>query len=238
MVLFRKNTAPLPDLEAIPTVYNTNFSIQPNDALSITVSCIEPSLATPFNLGDGRTSGNLPADSPLISYLVDNDGNIEFPVLGKIKVAKLTVPQLRDTLAKKIKPYVKDPSINIRRVNFRVTVVGEVAKPGSYIINNERITVLEALGLAGDLTPHSDRQRVLVMRESNGKTLFGKLDLQSPDFFRSPYYYLQQNDVIYVDPRKTKKGEVNDQANKVVNWTTAAFSAITATLTVIFLFGK
>jgi polysaccharide biosynthesis/export protein len=238
MVLFRKAEAPLPDMEATNAPLNAAFQIQPNDALSIKISCIDPQLAIPFNLVESGSVGTQQSDSPLVSFLVDSNGDIEYPVIGKIHAAKLTVPQLRDTLYKKIKPYIKDPSISIRRVNFRITVLGEVVKPGSFTMLSERITILEALGMAGDMTPYSDRQRVLVVRETNGKTTFGKLDLQSPDFFKSPYYYLQQNDVVYIDPKKTKKGGVNDQASKYVNWTTAALSAVATTLTVLFLLKK
>jgi polysaccharide biosynthesis/export protein len=235
MVLFRKNEAPLPDIEAANTPFNANFLIQTNDALSITVSCIEPQLAAPFNLVDTRSAGNIQSDSPLISFLVDGNGDIEYPVLGKVHVAKLTIPQLRDTLAKKIKPYIKAPSINIKRINFRVTVLGEVANPGSFNIPSERITVLEALGLAGDMTPYSDRQRVMVVREVNGKTTFGKMDLQSSEFFKSPYYFLQQNDVIYIDPKRSKRGKVDDVANKYITWTTAGLSTVATIITVILL---
>jgi polysaccharide export outer membrane protein len=180
-------------------------------------------------------AGNILSDSPIASFVVDSNGDIDYPVLGKIRVAKKTLPQIRDTLIKRIKPYIKDPSINIRRVNFRITVLGEVVKPGSFNINSERVTVLEALGLAGDLTPHSDRQRVMVIREENGKTTFQKLNLQSADFIRSPYYYLHQNDVVYVDPKKNKKGGVNDPANKYISWSAAAFSAISTVVAILFL---
>jgi polysaccharide biosynthesis/export protein len=238
MVLFRKSEVPLPDIEATNAAMNISFLIQPNDALSISVSCIDPHLAAPFNLNDGKTSGNVQADSPTMSFLVDGNGDIEYPVIGRIHAAKLTIPQLRDTLVKKIKPYIKDPSVNIRRVNFKVTVLGEVAKPGSFTILSERITILDALGLAGDMTPYSDRQRVMVAREINGKLTFGKLDLQSAEFFKSPYYYLQQNDVVYIDPKKTKKGSVNDAANKYISWGSAGFSAISVIITMIVLLKK
>ena len=197
LVLFRKNEVPLPDMGSINTFKNSDLVILPNDALSISVSSLDPQLAAPFNLVDTRAGGFLQAESPLISFLVDNRGDIDFPILGKINVANKTIPQLRDTLVQRIKPYIKEPSINIRRVNFRVTVLGEVQKPGSFNITSERITLLEAIGMAGDLTPHSDRQRIMVVREDGAKTTFGKLDLQSPDFFTSPYYFLHQNNVNF-----------------------------------------
>jgi polysaccharide biosynthesis/export protein len=233
LILFRKDETSLPDIAAISSYKNLDLPIQPNDALSITVSCLDPQLAVPFNLVDMRSGSAIQANSPLISFLVDSNGEIDYPVLGKIKVEKLTIPQLREVLTKKIKTYIKDPTVNIRRVNFKVTVMGEVVKPGTFEINSERITILEALGLAGDMTPHSDRQRVMVVREENGKVTAQKIDLQSVTFFSSPYYYLRQNDVVYVDPKKSKKGSVNDPANKYVNWVVAGFSAVAAVLSVV-----
>lgn len=225
----------MPDMPQLNIAKNSDLSIQPNDALSITVSCIDPQLASPFNLIDMRSGGQIQPNSPFSSFLVDNNGEINYPVLGKIQVAKLTMPQLRDTLIKKLKTYIKDPTVNIRRVNFHVTVLGEVVKPGTFDIASERITLLEALGMAGDLTPYSDRQRILVVREENGKVTTMKIDLQSPDFFTSPYYFLHQNDMVYVDPKKSKRANVNDPANKYVTWSTAGLSAISAIITVIAL---
>ncbi len=235
MVLFRKTETPLPDMPQLSIAKYSDLSIQPHDALAITVSCIDPQLASPFNLVDARSGGQIESNSPFSSFLVDNNGEINYPVLGKIQVAKLTMPQLRDTLVKKLKTYIKDPTVNIRRVNFHVTVLGEVAKPGTFNIASERITLLEALGMAGDLTPYSDRQRILVLREENGKVTSMKIDLQSPDFFTSPYYFLHQNDMVYVDPKKSKRASVNDPANKYVTWSTAGLSAVSAIITVIAL---
>lgn len=238
LVLFRKNEMPLPEMPPISIPKNIDLNIQPNDALSITVSSLDPQLAVPFNLIDTRAGGQIQANSPFISFLVDSNGEIDYPVLGKLQVAKLTIPQLRDTLVMKIKPYIKEPSVNIKRVNFRITVMGEVVRPGSFEISSERVTILEALGMAGDMTPYSDRQRVLVVREENGKIITRKVDLQSPDFFNSSFYYLHQNDVVYVDPKKNKKGATTDPANKYITWGSAGLSAITAILTVIALLRK
>jgi polysaccharide biosynthesis/export protein len=235
LVLFRQGDAPITNLEQISTLSKVDLTIQPNDILTITVSCYDPILAAPFNLIDSRQASNVDPNSPLVSYLVDSNGSIEYPVFGKIQVAKKTISQLRDTLTKRIKPYIKEPIINIRRVNFRVTVLGEVSKPSSFNVPSERITILEAIGMAGDLTPHSDRQRVIIVREENGKMTFGKVNLQSTDFFTSPYYYLRQNDVVYIDPKKNKTATVNDPASKYVSWGTAVFSAISTVVTVIIL---
>ena len=233
LVLFRRSEKPLPNIDPLSTLSKYDQTIQPDDALSITVSCYDAALAAPFNLIDPRQAGNMPTNSPLASYLVDSKGDIEFPVLGRIHVGRKTIIEIRDTLYKKIKPYIKEPSINIRRINFRITVLGEVARPGSFNINSERITVLEALGLAGDMTPYSDRQRVMVQRDENGKVIFGRVDLQSTDFFTSPFYLLHQNDVIYVDPKKNKKATVVDPAAKYLTLGTAVLSAL-STIVAIF----
>lgn len=235
LVLFRRAETPLPNIEPLSSLNKVDLTIQPDDVLSITVSCYDAQLAVPFNLVDTRQAANTQANSPLVTYLVDSKGDIEYPVLGRIHVGKKTIIEIRDTLYAKIKPYIKEPSINIKRVNFRISVLGEVAKPSFFNISSERVTLLEALGMAGDLTPYSDRQRIMVVREENGKMVFGRVDLQSTDFFTSPYYYLHQNDVVYVDPKKNKKGTVSDPAAKYVTWGSAALSAISTIITVLIL---
>ena len=235
LILFRKGEKPLTELAATNVNKNADVPIQPNDALSITVSCLDPQLALPFNLVNMQVAGQIQPESPLASFLVDGNGDISYPVLGKISTSKKTITQLRDFLVEKLKPYIKEPSVNIRRVNFKITVLGEVAKAGIFTIQSERVTVLEAIGLAGDFTSYSDRQRVMVVREENGKVNSVKMDLQSSDFFTSPYYFLHPNDVVYIDPKKSKKGTVNDPANKYVTWTSAGLSAISAVITVLIL---
>ncbi len=235
LVLFRKGEMPLPDILPFNLSKNTDLTIQPNDALSITVTSLEPQLAAPFNLVDMRIAGQIPIESPLSSFLVDSNGDISYPVLGKIPASKKTIVQLRELLIEKLKPYIKEPSINIRRVNFKVTVLGEVVKAGVFTISSERITILEAIGLAGDFTPYSNRQRIMVVREENGKVTSMKIDLQTTDFFNSPFYFLHPNDVIYVDPKKSKKGNINDPASKFISWGSAGFSAISAIATAILL---
>ena len=238
LILFRKGEEPLKELQMTSVNKNIDVPIQPNDALSITVSCLDPQLAIPFNLLDSRTVGQIQSESPLASFLVDSNGDINYPVLGKIAASKKTIAQLRDLLLEKLKPYIKEPSINIRRVNFKITVLGEVARAGAFTIHSERVTILEAIGLAGDFTSYSDRQRVLVVREENGKISSMKIDLQTPDFFTSPYYFLHPNDVVYVDPKKSKKGTVSDPANKYISWSSAGLSAISVIATVIILLKK
>jgi polysaccharide export outer membrane protein len=139
------------------------------------------------------------------SYIVDNFGFIEFPVLGKVKVGGLTRTGLIDLLKLQLKPYLKaDPIINITILNFRIAVTGEVARPGSFIINSERISLPDALALAGDLTIFGKRSNIIVLRDVNGVKTINKIDLTKTDFINSEFFYLTQNDVIYVEPNKTR----------------------------------
>ncbi|MGL5547943.1 MAG: polysaccharide biosynthesis/export family protein, partial [Tannerellaceae bacterium] len=136
--------------------------------------------------------------------LVNSTGNIDFPVIGTIHVAGKTRQQLVDQLKKELTTYMHDPIVSVKYLNYKITVLGEVAKPGSFTIPNERITLLEALGLAGDMTVYGKRNNVLVIREINNKQLHHRVNMNSNDLFSSPVYYLQQNDVVYVEPNKAK----------------------------------
>ena len=142
--------------------------------------------------------------TPTQSYLVDINGNITFPVLGDIKLAGKTKSEAINYLKERLEPFLKDPIITIKFLNYKITVIGEVARPGQYTINNERVTVLDALGLAGDMTPYGKRNTVLITRENNGKLEFARLNLNSDELFTSPYYFLQQNDVVYVEPNSVR----------------------------------
>ena len=132
--------------------------------------------------------------------VVDKDGNINFPVIGSVRAEGLTISQLRDTLTNEISKSVNDPIVNVHFVNYQVTVLGEVAHPGRYTVAGERVTILDALGYAGDMTPYGKRDNVLVARESDGKMQFERINLNNASVFTSPFFYLQQNDVVYVEP--------------------------------------
>ena len=142
-------------------------------------------------------------------YTVDKDGYINFPVLGKVHAEGLTISQLTDTLTTEISKSVNDPIVNIHFANYQVTVLGEVTRPGRYNVSSERITIFDALGLAGDMTPYGKRENVLIARETEGKMQFERLNINNPSIFTSPFYYLQQNDVIYVEPNGVRA--VNSQ---------------------------
>jgi polysaccharide export outer membrane protein len=198
-----------PDSTNINTVYNEYIpTIQPNDILTIVISAADPKVTAPFNsvnsLGiSGASSQN--ADLALRpTYTVDEQGNITLPMLGNVKVSGLTRSDAIEKLRTELSKYIKDPSVNMSFNNFRISVLGEVARPGSFILPSERITVLEALSMAGDLTIRGVRQDVKLIREVDGKKNIYRLDLTKQELLNSPYYYLVQNDVIYVEPNKAQ----------------------------------
>ncbi|WP_431137532.1 polysaccharide biosynthesis/export family protein [Psychroserpens mesophilus] len=208
-----------------------------NDILTIDVSSIEPAAVMPFNLSpvsyaNSTNNGNdLNANGNLLrqTYLVDPMGNIEFPVLGSIKVGGLTRAQATEMLKEKLKDYVTDAIVNIRLINFTVTVLGEVNRPGTYTIQDERISLAEALGLAGDLSIYGKRDNVFLIREVDGKKKYAKLDLRSINVVNSPVYYLSQNDVIYVEPNNAKvRQSAYNQNTGVIISAVATLATITA----------
>ncbi len=215
--------------------------IQPDDLLSIQVTALDIEAAAPFNVQPplvGGAGGGMPGTTiarPLLGYLVDKDGFIDFPVLGRLRVAGLTTTELKRYLNNKLKSYLKNPVVLIRFVNFQVSVFGEVADPGNILLPNERITVLDALSFAGDLTPFANRTNLLIIRNYNGKQYYGRINLQDRDLFSSPYYYLKQNDIIYVEPLRERTAEVTDQASRVLPYFSIVTSLTTLTLTIVSL---
>jgi polysaccharide export outer membrane protein len=180
--------------------------IRPNDNLFITVtSPTNPEAVLMFNALKDNTNANMQTLA-IQGYLVDNEGNINFPGVGKVHLAGLTKNAAIDTLQERISQYVVNTTANIRFLNYRVTVLGEVNRPGTYTVESEKITILEALGLAGDLTIYGKRNNVLVYREVEGEPHFHRVDLTSSKFFESDYFHLQQNDLIYVQPNKARTG--------------------------------
>lgn len=176
--------------------------IQQEDLLTITVSAADVKATMPFNQQNiyQATAGSATDMAFKPTYLVDAHGEIDFPVLGKVKVGGLTRMEATDLLRMKLKQYIVDPGVNLTFANFKVTVLGEVAKPGTYTLPQERVTILEALGLAGDMTIKGVRNNVLLIREQNGQKKMERLNLLTDSVLNSPYYYLAQNDVIYVEP--------------------------------------
>lgn len=200
-VLYLQNAA---QGEKMVTEAEYSAVITEDDLLSIIVSCEDFEAALPFNTpmaGLGNNFNNT-SNRTVYGYLVDKDGNIDFPVLGKIYVKGMTRDQLSELLKEKLQAYLKNPIVTVQFLNFRVTVLGEVKTPGNYAMNSERVTIFEALGRAGDLVINAKRNDILVVRDNGNEKEFGRIDLTSKDIFTSPYYYLKQNDVIYVEPSK------------------------------------
>ena len=188
------------------SINSYNPSIKADDMLTISVSALDQDVIRPFNLpvvSFVDQTGTVGREVQQ-NYLVDSNGNIDFPVLGTIKLTGLNRIQATTLLKDMLKEYVINPIVVLRIVNFKITVMGEVARPGRFIIPNERITILEALGLAGDLTIQAKRDNILVVREKNGKKTYIRVDLTSEDVFNSSVYYLEQNDVIYVQPNNSR----------------------------------
>jgi polysaccharide export outer membrane protein len=195
------------DVEGIEfqdSILNFQPQIQIGDLLYINVSATNAEAAIPFNLFETPSvAGGMGSGDPL-QYLVNVDGAINFPILGKVHVKGYTTQELIEKFEKILTEYINNPVINLRITNFKVSVLGEVMTPGSINVPNERITIIEAIGMAGDLSIYGQRETVLLIREINGSKEFITLNLTNKKIFDSPYYFLKQNDVIYVTPNKTK----------------------------------
>ncbi len=203
LLYFRNQTefVPLQNHDINNTV---RIKIQTDDVLFILVRALDQETAEPFNLFGGMSMqmiNQIGQNNPTVQgYLVDPNGNIDIPVVGSLDVAGRTIEETKTLIADKLKPYLNEPTIIIRFLNFRFTVLGEVGAPRTINVPGERMTILEAIGQAGDLTPYSNREKIMVIREQNGKREFGYVNIHSPQVFQSPYFYLQQNDIVYVEP--------------------------------------
>ncbi len=214
------------------TNYATKF--KPDDLLMITVSAPDPEVALPFNLPAAAVSGinSTVANSQLQYqlYLIDKDGAIEFPVLGSVKVGGLEREEALTVLKDKLKKYISDPIVNIRIMNYKISVSGEVTRPGSFNVVSERVTLMEAISMAGDLTIYGRRDNITVIRDINGTKTINHVDITKSDFINSDFYYLSQNDVVYVEPNKTRINSSVIGPN-----VTATLTALSLVITVVAL---
>lgn len=221
------------DVEVIDrTIQQENLydaKIMPKDLLTIVVSCTSPELAIPFNLTVASQAGVVEMKNQYVTtqpvlqpYLVDNDGKINFPVLGELKLGGLTKKQAEDLIIEKLKPYMKEtPIVTVRMVNYKISVIGEVEHPGTFTISNEKVNLLEALAMAGDMTVYGVRDNVKLIREdATGKQQIITLNLNNAEIILSPYYWLQQNDIVYVTPNKAKARN-SDIGNSTSLWFSA-----------------
>ena len=206
---------------------------QPNDLLSINVTALDMDATQPFNLfvADPSVINNLSVTSQVRQqpYLVDENGQINFPVLGRLTVSGLSRDDLTELLESKLKTFIKDPVVTIRLTNFRVSILGEVKLPGTYTITNERVSILEALALAGDLNITGKRSNLLLIREENGVLTKKYINLGSDDVLNSPFFYLKPNDVLYVEPNKSKVRSSTD----ALRFTSISLSVITTLTTIL-----
>lgn len=197
-------------LDAATTVPQQVINI--NDILSITVTSLSTQSASAFNIPNMSGGASFTAPNygggvqQAAGYLVAPDGTIKFPLLGKVKAADLTTGELEDQITRTLleKQLLLEPSVNVRNLNFKVTILGEVARPTVITVPNAKISLLEAIGMAGDLTIYGRRDNVLLIREESGKKLTARINLNSNDLFGSPYYYLKAGDVLYIEPNNAK----------------------------------
>lgn len=203
-------------------------TIMPKDLLSITVNTTDPKAAAPFNLtvqtpiNAGLANITTTTAPSLQQYLVNNDGEIDFPVLGRLKLGGLTKNEAEDLIRESLKPYLKEtPIVTVRMANYKISVLGEVARPGSFTVSNEKVNILEALAMAGDMTVYGIRTNVKLIREdATGDRKIHELDLTKSDIVLSPYFYLKQNDILYVTPNKTK-AKSSDIGTTTTTWISA-----------------
>lgn len=228
-----KNVAYFKDLPDSVKAYNTvtvpfkNPLIKPDDLLFVNIQTLDPEANMLFSAGNtaiaavGANNISMAGNQVTMGHLVDKDGNIDLPVIGKVKVEGYTTQQARDSIEAQVDKYYTSSTVDVRFNNFKITVIGEVNRPSTFIVPNEEVTILDALGMAGDLTIYGKRENVLLIRKDTGnvKKLI-RLDLNSKNIFTSPYFFLKQDDVIYVEPDKAKAYALD--AYRTRNYTIAA----------------
>ncbi len=228
--------------EQIPIAESYQIRIKPLDRLTVVVNSRNPELAAPFNastsynsLSGSQATGTAAGANALQVRTVDADGMLQMPLIGPVACAGRTREELADEIARKIRDggFISDPTVNIQFADMKISVIGEVARPGQYDIVNDRISLFDALSMAGDLTIYGVRNEVMVIRENNGVRTTAMLDLTSRDIYDSPYFYIQQNDVIYVKPNKYKaqSGEISQNRNFYLSLVGTAISVATLIVT-------
>lgn len=227
-IYFAENTALDPHVQVENIERRKEITIQPDDILAINISTISSITATggsalggssndPVRIfNEGGTNYNITASigngqsGANRGYLVDANGFIDYPVLGKIKVSGLTLRQIKELMARQLANLVKEPVVEVRIINYRITVLGEVGSPGTIISSNHKISVVDAIALAGDMPITGRKDNVMVIRTTEGRREYATLNLNSRNVFNSPYFYLKQNDIIYVEPARIRRQESND----------------------------
>jgi polysaccharide export outer membrane protein len=232
----------VPDTISSLSISDTGYKpilIKSDDVLQVNISSPNPE-ATSFFVTQGNSSGSftgVPGSEPaaaMNTYLVDKDGGIDLPLVGRIMLKGLTISEAKNVIKKKLSTFLKDPIVSLRLQNFKVTVLGEVNRPANYIVPNERVSVLDALGMAGDLTIFGQRENILLIREQEGKKILTRLNLNNSRLFQSPYYYLQQNDILYVEPNKQRAASSDMTTMRNISIFTSVASLATILVTQLF----
>ena len=239
---FRSGEEKAPTLSQLAKQEITNkgdLKLQINDILAVVITSPDAVLTVPYNLVPPQLAGQINSATSPNTFIIDKDGEIQLPSLGTFKAAGLSIKELREEILKKVSTFLESPSVNVRLINFKVTVSGEVAQPRTIPVESERITLLEAISQAGDLTPYSNREHIMIIRENNGVREYAEVNLRDTKFFTSPYYYLHQNDVVYVEPTKLKIRQVQQiDNNTYLQPIQTGVSVLLSILTLIFLFKK
>jgi len=211
----------------------TKWTVQPEDILQVNVYSSNIAEASRFNVMDIRTNMQMQqaggGNTEPIGYRVTTDGYIDMPVIGRVKAAGLTLEQIKIQVEEKVNAtrYLPDVNVQVLFMSFRITILGEVNAPRSYIIRTEQMNILEAIGMAGDLTLFSNRKNILIVREKGGVRSYGRVDVTSRDLFQSPYFYLQPNDVVYIQPHKAKIMAAPDPASRYLSTVVGVISLFT-----------
>jgi polysaccharide export outer membrane protein len=231
----------LPDSVKMKSIANIDFKeplIQADDILSINIQTIDPTNSVIINqpltmasMGNSTPGASVISPSTQVTgFLVDKEGNVDISLIGVVKLVGLTTFQAKQVIKTKAEQFLKSPNVQVRFANFKVTVIGEVNRPSTYVMANERVSVLDAIGLAGDLTIYGRRENILIVRQTETHKEFARLNLNSSDIFTSPYYYLKQNDVIYVEPNKSKIVATDAQNTRLITIAASVTSALLVVL--------
>lgn len=217
---------------AVATASYKSPIIQPDDILTITLQTIDGTATAMLNQNNmlspavGSSSASPIGQQTSVGYLIDKEGNIELPIAGKIHLVGLTTAQAREVIRSKLSVYYKNLTVDVRFSNFKITVLGEVNRPATYTIPNEKVTILDALGLAGDLTIFGKRENVLLVRDSAGYKTLCRINLNDSKILSSPYFFLRQNDVLYIEPNKSKIANLDASRSRDITIITSALSVL------------
>jgi len=226
-----QNVGAIDSVSASNVIGFTEPVIQPDDILAISLFTIDPTTGAQVNQLASQAVVGLNGTNAINGFLVDKNGEIELSGIGKVKLLGLTTFQARDLIRTKAAADYKNASVQVRFANFKVNVMGEVARPNLYTLPNEKVTVMDAIALAGDLTLYGKRENILVIREKDGKKEYARLNLYDTDIFKSPFYYLRQNDIVYVEPHKSKTAALNAPTRTSIGLILSAISVLVLALT-------